>query len=444
VAKKIRSLSRSAELEIQRLLSRVLALEQSQGIGPRAPRQATAHYIVRTPSGGIPAATGDPVEPGAAECVLHRRMTDGDDHLEDLGRNQVVRNFETTAIPGDKLILAHRDAWGDMWAQLASGDCEELSPGSYRGVCGATIAPGESGPVIVTGCDGDETLDAVNHSNCTFYLGDRITVNVDPCCEVHFTGCSCCGSEPSPPDCCDISIVICIAGESKILSVDGGTYTWDVSECCDCVGATFEVALSCVDGEITADWTYTCSGTTTGDIDLTALCDFENDVEILGELTEICGGNLNDRWANFVADCEPCGDEPPPPCDLCTQPGVQDEDDGGNPLGVSFTSFPNVVCCEDSFSLVFQDVDQGADTLIEGTFFGTLVTITNLGGGTLISGGNGATDSFLIDFGASAARTLTITVSLGECTQAIYASVVGGIFANDGRTRIDWAVNPCE
>jgi hypothetical protein len=135
--------------------------------------------------------------------------------------------------------------------------------------------------------------------------------------------------------------------------------------------------------------------------------------------------------------------ECPDPCDLCTLPGVQDEDDGGNPLGVSFTSFPSVVCCEDSFSLTFQDVDQGADTFIKGTFVGTFVTITGLGGGTLISGGNGTTDSFDIDFGPSVSRTLTITISLSDCSGAISGDVVGGIFANDGRTRIDWPANPC-
>ena len=191
--------------------------------------------------------------------------------------------------------------------------CEELGdlqPGSYRGIAGATTAPGETGPVIVTGCEDEVTIDAVNHSGCTFYLGDMITVNVDPCCAAHFTGCSCCGAEDTPPACCDRSIVICIAGERQILAVNGGTYTWDVSECCDCEGATLEVTLSCEESTITAAWEYTCGESTSSDtIDLSALCS-DDDVEILSELGDICDGNLSDRWANFVEDCEPCGETP--------------------------------------------------------------------------------------------------------------------------------------
>jgi hypothetical protein len=315
----------------------------------KSSKRAGAHYVVKTPSGGIPASVGD--EPGSADCNIHIR--DGDPkELRDTTRAETVYNFGP-AIPGDTILIAHRDAWGDLWAGEPSsgGVCEELDlqPGSYRGIAGATTAPGETGPVIVTGCEDEVTIDAVNHSGCTFYLGDMITVNVDPCCVAHFTGCSCCGAEDTPPACCDRSIVICIAGERQILAVNGGTYTWDVSECCDCEGATLEVTLSCDEpgggggggggggpggeeppGEplgagpgggatISADWEYTCGeSTASGTIDIESLCDDEADVEILGELDDICDGNLNDRWANFVEDCEPCG--PVGPVDPCENP----------------------------------------------------------------------------------------------------------------------------
>jgi hypothetical protein len=120
--------------------------------------------------------------------------------------------------------------------------------------------------------------------------------------------------------------VICIAGERQILSVDGGTYTWDVSECCDCEGATLEVTLTCEAGSgsgpgngpgpggnstIIAAWEYTCGeSTSSGTVDIESLCDDDADVEILGELDDICDGNLSDRWANFAEDCEPCGETP--------------------------------------------------------------------------------------------------------------------------------------
>jgi len=276
----------------------------------KSSKRAGAHYVVKTPSGGIPASIGG--EPGSADCNIHIR--DGDPkELRDTTRAETVYNFGP-AIPGDTILIAHRDAWGDLWAGEPSsgGVCEELDlqPGSYRGIAGATTAPGETGPVIVTGCEDEVTIDAVNHSGCTFYLGDLITVNVDPCCVAHFTGCSCCGAEDTPPACCDRSIVICIAGERQILAVNGGTYTWDVSECCDCEGATLEITLTCEEDTITAAWEYTCGESTAGDtIDLSALCS-DDDVEVLGELDDICDGNLNDRWANFVEDCEPCGPEP--------------------------------------------------------------------------------------------------------------------------------------
>jgi hypothetical protein len=264
--------------------------------------------LVMTPSGGIPAASG--TTPSSATCTIVKRISSG---LDDTERDQKVYNFGG-AVEGSKIILAHRDAFGDLWASNDVG-CTDLSQGTYRATCGATIAQGETGPVIATGCDGEVTLDAVNHSECIFYLGDRITLSIDPCCVAHFTGCSCCGATHEPPACCDISIAICIAGVSKILAVDGGTYTWDVAECCDCVGATLDVTLSCVEGVITADWEYTCSGTTTGSIVLTTLCNFSADVEILDQLTSLCDGNLNDRWANFVEDCTPCG-----PVDPCADP----------------------------------------------------------------------------------------------------------------------------
>jgi len=189
--------------------------------------------------------------------------------------------------------------------------CDELDPDTYRGICGATIAPGETGPIEVYGgpeC-GVVQIDAENHSECTFRLGNRIAVTVDKCCEIWFNGCSCCGSD-TPPDCCDRSAVICIGQVSKIVSFDGGSAIWDVSECCGCEGATFEVEITCVAEVPTADWTYTCGATVvTGSIDLSALCSDEP-VEILDQLTVPCDGLLSDRWANYMGECDPCGLEP--------------------------------------------------------------------------------------------------------------------------------------
>lgn len=218
----------------------------------------------------------------------------------------------------------------------ADAVCEELdlSVGSYRATAGATIAPGETGPIQVNGGEdcAEVIVDAVNHSECTFYLGERITAHVDKCCTAWFTGCSCCGGEQTPPDCCDRSIAICIGGELQIVSVNGGTASWDVSECCDCEDATLEITIECDPGsgngqgqgpgpggntDIEATWTYTCGESeSTGTIDLSSLCDDEADVEILDEIDGVCDGKLNTRFANFVEDCEPCEtfESPCPDC----------------------------------------------------------------------------------------------------------------------------------
>jgi hypothetical protein len=305
---KIRTLSKSSVINLQRMSDRLNLLEQATSGGRSRYRDSSAHFLVKTPTAGIPALAS--TTPGSAICKIVKRMSSG---LVDTGRDQKVYNLGN-AVDGGQIVVAHRDAFGDLWV-TDEASCDTLKPGTYRAIAGATIEPGETGPIVITGCDGEVSVDAVNHSECTFYLGDRITASVDPCCVVHFTGCSCCGSAHEPPACCDISIAICIAGVSKILKVDGGTYTWTVADCCDCTGATLAVTLSCSGSNIAVDWTYTCGeSVTTGTIDLDALCNFDDDVEIVDQLS-ICSGSLSDRWANFVEECDPCTD--PPPCECC-------------------------------------------------------------------------------------------------------------------------------
>jgi hypothetical protein len=192
------------------------------------------------------------------------------------------------------------------------GDCEELSPGSYRGVCGATIAPGESGPVIVTGCDGDETLDAVNHSNCTFYLGDRITVNVDPCCNVHFTGCSCC----EPPSCC--AVQVCIGEESAIIAADS-FHEFSIT-CGECEAAVLKVSTTCTDGVLSGSWELDCDDViTSGSIEQNwnDLCDAETDTTITGFI-DVGECLITYQAANFSTPC-PAADTPINlSCETCT------------------------------------------------------------------------------------------------------------------------------
>jgi hypothetical protein len=73
------------------------------------------------------------------------------------------------------------------------------------------------------------------------------------------------GNPPPPepkPDCCDKVLWFCINGESVQLAVNGGTYTWDVSDCCEgCASATLEIRVICnARIGIVLQWIFTCDG----------------------------------------------------------------------------------------------------------------------------------------------------------------------------------------
>ena len=434
---KIRSLSKSAVIDLQRMNDRLRSLEQSIEIGRRGYRESRAHYLVKTPTAGIPALAS--ITPGSAICTIVKRMASG---IVDTGRSQKVYNLGGKVL-GGQIIIVHRDAFGDLWV-TDDGSCEDLDTGSYAATVGGAIAGGASGPVVYDGT----VYTAKNQSACNVVIGDLIILHVTASCELLFTPCVCDCAQTTPETCCDKFIAICINNEVKIIAVNGGTAQWDLSGCCECDSTpTLEITLTCVTTTITADWEYQCGATVvTGSLDYSGLCD--DPVEEPVDTITPDGCSIVISASIEAEQCLPC--EPPPvvECCECTGAGVQSDDDGGNPLGVSFTTFPNNLCIGQSHTLVFQDVDQGADTLIQGQFPNGLVNITNSGGGTL-TGGDGTTNSFSIDFGASAARTLTIAFTLmaggafNPPSTCISGEVVGGIFANDGRTRIDWPSDPC-
>lgn len=85
-----------------------------------------------------------------------------------------------------------------------------------------------------------------------------------------------CGNpEPPPEDCCDQSRWFCLNGVSQQLAFDGGTYTWDVSACCETT-ASFKITMSCnpVTGIPTMGWEYTAGVVfDSGNINVVELCD---------------------------------------------------------------------------------------------------------------------------------------------------------------------------
>jgi hypothetical protein len=188
--------------------------------------------------------------------------------------------------------------------------------------------------------------------------------------------------------------VICIAGEQQILPVDGGTYTWDIAEVCNCEGAELEVTLSCTPGSgsgqgqgpgpggnstIEADWTYTCGETTSsGTIDIASLCVDDSDVEIIDQLDALCDGYLLDRWANFVEDCATVTD----PCCFCaTYDGAAADTVGGliGPnIAVSIEMDKTTWCNGDTVSYTINCTNNGGGNLDirPNLIFGTAGSIT--------------------------------------------------------------------
>jgi hypothetical protein len=320
-------LTDQAVADLVRMKARIRALEQSLGDDSTRPLYQTAHFLVETPESGIPAK--DDTVPGEAECNMARRWGSASPkEIEVTGRKIKVYNPTAKVIKG--FAIAHRDAYGDYYAfdSEPAPECEEidLTPGVYKAFAGANFGPGDSLTVYFSGNGEDvgDTYTAVNQSECGGKLGDRIFLGVSPDCEIFFTPCTCCG-DGEDDDCCDIKVAICICGVQKVISVNGGTATWDLSECCDCEGASLTITLTCeTSGEppvttITGSWDYECGETTdSGTIDLTSLCNDEENVELSG-LIEIEGCTICDDYRNFVGECEPCvpPDEDDEPCEDC-------------------------------------------------------------------------------------------------------------------------------
>jgi hypothetical protein len=303
----------------------------------KSSKRAGAHYVVKTPSGGIPASVGD--EPGSADCNIHIR--DGDPkELRDTTRAETVYNFGP-AIPGDTILIAHRDAWGDLWAGEISG-CAEigLSPGSYPAVAGATIAAGASGVIAYDG----KVITAVNHSKCNVILGDPIGLHIDANCTPFFVPCVCCDSPPDPDPtcadeypCCRTPFAYCLLapfGSSGTRSHVGFLSLKDVTIripgpldspftiiCPDGSQAFLTMVMTCCD-DGTPDVTWEVRNIAdeviaSGSFSVAGLCDDPPTIE--RHLLEVPGGcSMVVSFASEYSD-ELCGEGVPPPSDCCDQ-----------------------------------------------------------------------------------------------------------------------------
>lgn len=235
--------------------------------------------------------------------------------------------------------------WADRGRQVKR--CSGLSglePGTYRALCGGTIAPGASGLIQVTDCDGTtKTITATNHTNCTFYTGERITAHITPCCTAHFDGCSCCGDAPV---CCDRSIAVCMDGQTQIVSLKNTSVVpvrvlfnflnADPNKCCDnacaySVAATIDI--TCSGTTVTADYFISCRDSIgaggyeySGTLDWSDLCAspataIEDVITICNLNTGVCCNVTIVASPSLEAEaCDPCGTgTPTPPAGCCTQ-----------------------------------------------------------------------------------------------------------------------------
>lgn len=274
-------------------------------------RDETFFGVFETPAGGIPAMADD--VPGEADCIVYWYDIDGDGVIEAVGdgtETETVCNRFETSVPASTKIFAARDPWGTWWYFANQSGCDNPPPGVYQGVSGGAIAGGASGTVLV----GEDEYTAKNQSNCAAEFGDLLFVGVDNDCNVFFTPCKCC---TETEDCCNGSIAICICGTRKIVALNGGTAEFDVSDCCECEGATLTITMSCETVEevstITMDWDYECGETTdSGSEDLSDLCSDSN--VVLEDVIEVSGCTFNDKYANFLMDCETIVGE----CDVTT------------------------------------------------------------------------------------------------------------------------------
>ena len=376
-----RKLSKSSITTLRRALSDVENLKAQIRQGSESGsvvRNSSPHYIVETPVDGIPAASGSPLQPGSAVCKIYWR--EGSPRtLQNTNRDQTVYNYQTTTVPGSRLVLAHKDGWGDLWIDGSGVSCSTLAPGSYRAICGATIAPGGTGAIQVTDCNGEtQTTEATNHTNCTFYTGERITAHITPCCTAHFDGCSCCGDAPA---CCDRSVAVCVGGVSAIIAVDGGTYTWDVAGCTGCEGATLEIELACTSDplDITATWTYTCGESTeTGTLDWDGLCsDPATEYE---DVIIVESGVIPVLATASLESCSPC-DLPEQPCEACTAGTVT----------VGATSFSTVITNIESSTLSISTTALETDTIFTITAVLSMVGSADTETGKFAIGSTGST-----------------------------------------------------
>jgi hypothetical protein len=145
----------------------------------------------------------------------------------------------------------------------------------FNWVIGGGMSGGSNGSLVLT--DLCSTGEATETLDLSAFFGYECIITINASDEL--IDCEDCDGNPPSSECCDQSLYFCLNNDSQLLAVDGGTYTWDVSDCCDCAEATFQITLSCdsSSGNISLGYNFICDGDADSGVENTIMSQFCTD-----------------------------------------------------------------------------------------------------------------------------------------------------------------------
>jgi hypothetical protein len=169
--------SRRDKQRIARVTSEAEKRLMSSGVRTRnRPQTNYASYIVKTPSGGIPARSGTTL--GSATCTVQNVSTTT---ISD-GISETVLNLSDTAIAGSTYVMATRDRQGNYIAEALGSSGQQNSyvywGGSYTGGIDGS-PPGGGTTVSKTTFSGAEIFNADSSDPDFSDSSGTITANTD-------------------------------------------------------------------------------------------------------------------------------------------------------------------------------------------------------------------------------------------------------------------------
>jgi len=140
----------------------------------------------------------------------------------------------------------------------------------FNWVIGSGLSGGSNGSLVLTDlCSTGEATETLDLSD---FFGYECIITINAADEL--IDCEDCDGNPPSSECCDQSLYFCLNGVSQLLAVNGGTYTWDVSACCDAT-ASLQITLSCnpSTGVISMAWQYTAGAVfDAGAVNISVFC----------------------------------------------------------------------------------------------------------------------------------------------------------------------------